>query len=490
MTMRDLVCRLNRLVGDDEFSYHGLRTTATPPPPSRPLIVLSGDISDVDGFYGLAKYAQSGADVLFCMTYPAYVLGKNTGLVLNQTIASMNALEKLTLQAPGTGYKYGVQDVIKATRYKFGSAAIHKEAFADYTSILKKYTATPDVNMGHHVFWKALTHLAFFLAVKVWDEAAATGRLFFRIGGINTVNPFAALVIKNELFVYATLAKANGYLKAVDGFLGKHKQIYEDEVFDEDFNKVVDDPIARAKSLYVDFSGSAAFFTSSMQAALAARSDRIRAAFIMGGVFSDAPPLTMSSIPGVLNRFSCATMNQLYNPNLTAALFYFLKRHKIPTFTVCNNAVEDLATFADADKTQKTDAGWETFLMANGIGGAFLVELARTYYNAPFGPPRKPFDFYTAESLVEHLRGSLSLAPNKFLHFNPTYGVTLVGPSATATEAVASYVAQVVAAKKGGEDARNLEIATITGLPDYATLAVRDLAFRTSPDTKRLTLIP
>ena len=487
MTMRDLVCRLNRLVGDDQFSYHGLRTTATPPPPSRPLIVLSGDISDVDGFYGLAKYAQSGADVLFCMTYPAYVLGPNTGLDLTDE-ADRGALEKTTLQAPGMGYRYGVQDVIKATRYKFGSAAIHKEAFNDYTSILKKYTTTPDVNMGHHVFWKALTHLAFFLAVKVWDEAAATGRLFFRIGGINTVNPFAALVIKNELFVYATLAKKNGYLEAVDGFLRKHMQIYPGDTFDKDFNEVFDDPIARAASIYVDFSGSASFFTKPTEVALAAHSDKIRAAFIMGGVFSDAPPLTMPSIPGVLNRFSCATMNQLYSPNLTAALFYFLKRHKIPTFTVCNNAVEDLATFADADKTQKTDAGWETFLRANGIGGAFLVELARTYYNAPFGPPRKPFDFYTAKSLVDHLRGSFLPSPNKFLHFNPTYGVTLVGPSATATEAVASYVAQVVAAKKGGEDARNLEIATIKRLPvgDYVTLAVRDLAFPPS----RFLLIP
>ena len=103
-------------------------------------------------------------------------------------------------------------------------------------------------------------------------------------------------------------------------------------------------------------------------------------------------------------------------------------------------------------------------------------------------PPRKPFDFYTAKSLVDHLRGSCLPSPNKFLHFNPTYGVTLVGPSATATEAVASYVAQVVAAKKGGGDARNLEIETIKRLPvgDYVTLAVRDLAFPPS----RFLLIP
>jgi hypothetical protein len=344
----------------------------------------------------------------------------------------------------------------------------------------------------------ALTHLAFFMARKVWDEVENTqkGRLFFRIGGVNTVNPFAVPVIKNELYLYATQAVDNGFLGAVDGFLAKQRsadeqQMKDDDVFDKDFHKVTDDLIASAASIYVDFSGSASFFTPLMKAALEARRNSIRGAFIMGGVFSDAKPLTMSSIPNVLNRFSCATMNQLYNPGLTAALFYFLKFHQIPTFTVCNNVVGDLATFADSEKKVKTDIGWETFLNANGISGTFLLALARTYYNAPFGPPRKPFDFYTAKSLVEHLRGNLPLsaAPNKFLHFNSTYGATLVGPSATVAEAVASYVGQIVAA--GRESAQAVEIATIKEQPvkNYATLVVKDLAFHTSPNTHQLYLV-
>ncbi len=40
---------------------------------SKNLIISSGDISDVDGFYALACYAKTGSDVLFVMNYPAYV---------------------------------------------------------------------------------------------------------------------------------------------------------------------------------------------------------------------------------------------------------------------------------------------------------------------------------------------------------------------------------------------------------------------------------
>lgn len=37
------------------------------------LIISTGDVSDVDGFYALAEYAKTGADCLFIMNYPAYV---------------------------------------------------------------------------------------------------------------------------------------------------------------------------------------------------------------------------------------------------------------------------------------------------------------------------------------------------------------------------------------------------------------------------------
>ncbi len=41
---------------------------------ARDLIISSGDISDVDGLYALAEYAKTGADVLFVMNFPGYLL--------------------------------------------------------------------------------------------------------------------------------------------------------------------------------------------------------------------------------------------------------------------------------------------------------------------------------------------------------------------------------------------------------------------------------
>ena len=107
----------------------------------------------------------------------------------------------------------------------------------------------------------------------------------------------------------------------------------------------------------------------------------------MGGVLADATPMTMPSLPNILNRFSrllnvessslsitvfdrvwnSATMNQLYHPRRTASFFAVLEKNsKIPVFTITNNVVHDLTTFADQEKKQKTLEGVESFLKSNG----------------------------------------------------------------------------------------------------------------------------
>ena len=59
-------------------------------------------------------------------------------------------------------------------------------------------------------------------------------------------------------------------------------------------------------------------------------------------------------------------MNQLYHPRHTGEFFTMLAQNPaIPVFTVTNNVVGDLATFADAEKKQKTLVGVEQFLEAN-----------------------------------------------------------------------------------------------------------------------------
>ena len=74
----------------------------------------------------------------------------------------------------------------------------------------------------------------------------------------------------------------------------------------------------------------------------------------------------MSHNSGIILLFGSATMNQLYHPERTAAFFTMLAQNRdIPVFTVTNNVVHDLTTFADAEKKQKTLDGVLKFLSAN-----------------------------------------------------------------------------------------------------------------------------
>jgi len=59
------------------------------------LIISTGDLSDADGFYALANYAKSNADVIFIMNYPAYL-----------NVSEESTLEKEGEQAYGLGYEY------------------------------------------------------------------------------------------------------------------------------------------------------------------------------------------------------------------------------------------------------------------------------------------------------------------------------------------------------------------------------------------------
>jgi hypothetical protein len=116
----------------------------------------------------------------------------------------------------------------------------------------------------------------------------------------------------------------------------------------------------------------------------------------------------MPSIVNTLNRFSSATMNQLYHPQRTADFFAFLAQHHVPTYTVTNNAVGDLSTFSDPDKKIRSFTGIVSFLSSNGLCYDFLKNLAVTYYESRYTPPRKPFDFYVALALCTKLRDDSS----------------------------------------------------------------------------------
>jgi hypothetical protein len=180
-----------------------------------------------------------------------------------------------------------------------------------------------------------------------------------------------------------------------------------------------------------------AFFNDEWKKTLNDINEKIKTCFIMGGVYSDKAPKTMPSIPGVINRFSCATMNQLYHPQRTQQFFDFLDQNMIKTFVVSNNAVHDLAVKGADGKA--SDNGWMSFLKSNGINTGFLTQIARVYYNSAYNPPRKAFDFYTALALCRYSIGLVPTKTPKRLFYDDTYGISLLGTRQTFADAVAEY---------------------------------------------------
>ena len=132
------------------------------------LIISSGDISDVDGFFALAKYAQQpDTDVIFVMNYPAFLGNQTTkdGAELNEA---------------GLGYTYDTTTYLKAC-----TESLESHNPVKYSELLKTYSTRPD----KEAFRAALSDMAFHICNKVFYEQKNKkdngGNLFFCIGGIN-----------------------------------------------------------------------------------------------------------------------------------------------------------------------------------------------------------------------------------------------------------------------------------------------------------------
>jgi hypothetical protein len=385
---------------------------------SKQLIIVSGDISDVDGFYGLAKYAQIGADVLFVMNYPAY---------LSETI-EYNA--PCTENELGLGYTYGLKAVKDITRDKYSS----DEKFAAYQRLLD--SCSQSSHNPKQIFKTALDRMAFFMANKVWDESQSTvpkGKLYYCSGDCNSINPFHVNIIKNELFVYASLLEANGYFDS-------------DRLPTTAMSYILSSPnnmttlsglLYTYKSIYLDFSGSMAFYNSTWQRSISQCQNQIKACVVMGGVQSNAEPKTQPSIQNSLNRLSCATMNQLYHPSNTKLFFDFLKTNKVDTYVVSNNTAHDLAT-KGADNSP-TDNGWKKFIRNNNIYTPFLEIIASAYYNSLYRPPRKAFDYYSALVLATLVQNRQVSCLPKQLWYDNTLGVSFISACANFQSVLEQY---------------------------------------------------
>lgn len=381
------------------------------------LIVSTGDVSDVDGFYALAAYAKTGADVLFVMNYPAY-------------LKSPDGTPQLPPPKPGLGFIYSADQI----------PAMNGEEF----------TSNEDA-------WQKLTDYAFNICKRVWEEQGPAGKLYFQIGGVNEVNPFATKSIfggiKNEPGVYKSLFPP-GSLRKVQLLAADEEGHKEGHIFFVDGSNSAKSSgwslrylFSKYKDIYIDFNGSMAFFNDEWKKVADAFSAKIRGVFVMGGVYADGnATLTLSAIPSFLNRFSCCTMNQLYAPQRTAAFFRFCSDRTIPTYVVTNNVVPELKD----NKAPKDLTPMRNFLATNGLVSgdvvsgdkSFLWQAAELYYNnGTYDAPRKPFDFYTAAALCSFLKDSNLPFTDKTLFYDDTYGVSLVAEDGkTPKEALALHV--------------------------------------------------
>ncbi len=125
-----------------------------------------------------------------------------------------------------------------------------------YSEFLQRYEKLPPNEMMKG----AMTDIGFALTQRVWEDlhTESRGSCFFCIGGVNSINPFSAKAVKNEILVYHdTIPKDSKRIDPVEGLFydmsGKQRPELDLLQYDE---------------IYMDFNGSMAFFEDKWRARL------------------------------------------------------------------------------------------------------------------------------------------------------------------------------------------------------------------------------
>jgi hypothetical protein len=348
------------------------------------LIISTGDISDVDGFYALMEYAKTDADVLFIMNYPGYIEGSHPS-------------------GDYLGFNFSGEDIKKRDRDNEKlPPRLH------YNEIIDKYSLK-----------KAMTNMAFYIVNKVWKEAGGNpNKLFFMIGGVNNVIPFSIISHKNEVRVYSDITYDFLKNKIIDDTEGN--------VYNNGGNKVSNFSLNNYNNVYMDFNGSMSFFKGSIKKQIegAITSGKMKGVYVMGGVYENEYPQTMPSIPNILNRLSSATMNQLYHPEYTGDFFKFLLKSNVPVYVITNNEVKFIEPEISGPPKRQDFRNFSKFMDNNGIKGTFIKDLAKLFYTE-VNSPYKPFDYYVAKALVQNMNNRLNCNDTGYLYYNNEYGITL-----------------------------------------------------------------
>lgn len=420
------------------------------------LIITTGDISDVDGFYALAEYAKTGADCMFIMNYPAY-MDPNINKLHKDHISSIpekmktlkNGTTAGTIAEFGCGFDYGIDDYINEKNLcthliKLGLVdnkkppvfnSIENPSLSNYCKSIQ----------NPQDYFNEFTRVALFMCKQVWDEVKKEnkGNLYFYVGGFNLVNPFSSDSLKTELLVYYSVVQNNvAYngmkTKTFDMSPGTCLKICT-QAGNTTFNSTKDlfpsiklSDILQNRDIYFDMNGSAAFWNmktgpftidinweSILNIATNDNNCGIKGFHIMGGVLAGVTPWTLGPF-SFLRRLKSATMNQLYHPPNTHAMLQYFKKISCPIFVVPNHSVlQSEGNIYDSINNDES----------------FLTEIAKAYYTSGYNPPNKPFDYLVAKSLCAQLTDNVNYPLDKSkLYFDKYFGVTVISAGENVSE--------------------------------------------------------
>ena len=127
------------------------------------------------------------------------------------------------------------------------------KSLKDETEPYKKFLQRYESRAPNDKMKAAMTDIAFEMTRKVWLDlpAESRGKCFFCIGGVNAINPFSAMAVKNEIAVYADIMPDDAARISVD----------EGSFYDMHGQKLVSPlNLSEYDEIYMDFNGSMAFF--------------------------------------------------------------------------------------------------------------------------------------------------------------------------------------------------------------------------------------
>lgn len=411
------------------------------------LIITTGDASDFDGFMALPLYYKAAmdnnADVVFIMNYPAYLLDKHNKIGEyhmgdNDTIYGQKNDEKEV----GKGYTYGLYEFLMNRK----TDELKKEFLEDE----KKTNFLTNFQNVKETYMNCIDNMVWIIVNSIWKWCEQINYptnttntkpkpkiiYVFDHKAINTINPFSVKSIKDELEVYD--------FKKTSFFT-----IEDQSPTIEHFTNIKDfytSAVPLYSHIYIDMNGSMAWFKE--QGNEKSFISKIKRCYVMGGILDNSVVDTMSAVPGVLNRLSSATMNQLYAPECTKRFFnalgdklLFITNNEINAWVNKEGNKWSKKYNEDEQKnTELKDTHYNIFKKAmqdrllipsdtydQKLGHSIVKDFKSYYYNRP--ADRKPFDVISALYLCNDLYNNITKFVNTKLFYNSVYGCTILSES-------------------------------------------------------------